>query len=222
MALSYVLVDLDNTIYPASSGLLDEIGERMTECVAKLFDVPWDEAAALRSGYRVKYGATLTGLLAEGGLKDAEAYLEAVHPKDLSPFLSKDPDLLQVLASIALPLAILTNSPAEHARRVVAFLAADRYFRHIFDIRYNAFEGKPSKQLYRKVLKAIDRKADEVLLVDDHVDYLESFRDLGGKVALVREKGAGGPEADGIPILTSLKELPVLLGTLARDPSNSG
>ena len=217
MSLNYVLVDLDNTVYPASSGLLDEIGKRMTCYLAEFFDVPQQEAAGLRSRYRVEYGATLTGLLTEGGLQDPEHYLEAVHPKDLSPFLRKDSELLRVLASISLPLSILTNSPVEHARRVLTFLDAERYFQRIFDIRFNTFQGKPSKPLYRKVLKAIEIKAEEVLLIDDHVDYLASFRELGGKVALIREAEAGGPDADGMPILPTLKELPLLLRDLAHD-----
>ncbi|GAF83538.1 unnamed protein product, partial [marine sediment metagenome] len=48
-------------------------------------------------------------------------------------------------------------------------------------------------------------------------DYLASFRELGGKVALIREAEAGGPDADGMPILPTLKELPLLLRDLTHD-----
>src|SRR4030043_1126372 len=48
--------DLDDTLYPASSGLWDAIRIRMNEYMQRLIDLPIGEIVKLRQGYLEKYG----------------------------------------------------------------------------------------------------------------------------------------------------------------------
>ena len=79
-------------------------------------------------------------------------------------------------------------------------------FEKIFDLRFNRYRGKPAKILYERVLHEIRRSAEEVLFVDDHTDYLESFREMGGLVLLVDEYSERD-EVSGIPVIRRLNEL---------------
>jgi hypothetical protein len=51
-----------------------------------------------------------------------------------------------------------------------------------------------------------------VLLIDNHLDYLEPFLALGGQVLLINEPGCLTQELPpGVPCLRDIKELPDFL-----------
>ena len=204
--LSHILIDLDNTVYPSSSGLLDEMDRRMTLYMANLLKVPYEEAVHIRQDYRMRYGATLTALISMQKVKDPEDFLAFTHPKNLESFLSEDRELADRLDEISLPLSILTNSPLEHAERVLKLLGIRRCFHNIFDLRFNHMQGKPSLSVYKNVLHELGMSPQQVLFIDDHIDYLLPFRGLGGRVLLVQENGDLSDE-DGIPRIRRLVEL---------------
>jgi len=205
MQINYLLLDLDNTLYNASTGLFEEISRRMTAFVAGFFKIPADKAASLRMEYSNRYGTTLGGLLAEGGLLDPEQFIHDVHPTGVDQYIPEDPALGPMLESIPLPKAILTNSPSEHADRVLARLGIRDCFEHIFDIRFSGFMGKPVTDCYTRVCAKIKREPREVLFLDDLPQYLEAFRLMGGNVLLVGEHGNWADSA--FPRIREISEL---------------
>ena len=217
MKITYILLDLDNTIYPSSTGLLDEVGERMTSYVMKHFGVSVEKARELRKEYRVRHGATLTGLMEADASVDVEEFLEFTHPREVDRYLPKLPELTEMLSRISIPMSILTNSPMEHALRVLDHLEIRDKFEKIYDLRFNSYRGKPARILYERVLKEIGRSAGEVLFVDDHTDYLESFRDLGGEVLLVDEYS----EVDKSSVITAIRRLTELGSYLKMNSPSS-
>jgi putative hydrolase of the HAD superfamily len=216
-APAYLLSDLDETLYPSSCGLMQAVSARMSLFVARYLKVGQEEAARIRRRLRVVYGTTLTGLMREHGLEVAEQYLAFTHDVPVDSFLSEDPQLAEALSSIPLPKSVLTNSPLEHAERILARLGVRRLFERVFDLRFNRFTGKPDPGVYRRALGELGRRAPEVLLVDNHLDYLAPFRAMGGQVLLIDEKGeaAGSGLRDGIPSLRDFKELPSFLASLS-------
>ena len=205
MILDFVLVDLDDTIYPTSSGLLKEIGRRMTLFLSQKLNLSEEQALQLKQRYNSQYGTTLAGLIASRQIDTPDEFLDFVHPKDVAPYLNKDPELREALSSISIPLGILTNSPMEHAKRILTHLELGDLFDPVFDLRYNGFEGKPSKQAYLRVLGELGLEAPRVLFVDDHLSNLIPFRDLGGQVLLVDENGN---HSSDVPVIRYLKDLP--------------
>jgi putative hydrolase of the HAD superfamily len=216
MKLRYLLSDLDQTVYPASSGLLGAIDRRMSEFVSKYLKVEPEEAAATRRELSTRYGTTVLGLLERYALGDPAGFIAYVHDLDVSAFLTPDPNLRAALQALPCPASILTNSPAEHAGRVLGRLGVADCFEHIFDIRFNNYRGKPAPSVYTRVLEVIGMEAGEVLLVDDRLDYLLPFRDMGGQVLLCAENGGNRSaalslETENIASVASLTELPALL-----------
>jgi putative hydrolase of the HAD superfamily len=207
-SITYLLVDLDETLYPASSGMIEEISRRMTQYVSQYLKLDEGRAARLRRELSQKHGTTLAGLMTEHNFTDPEAYLEFAHPTDVDRYLHKDPELASALSSVALPKSILTNAPQEHALRILEYLEIADLFERVFDIRTNDFRGKPEKEVYHRVLTELNRKAPEVLFIDNRIDYLLSFQEIGGKILWVAEADPKMSPAEGVPRIAHIKELP--------------
>ncbi|MEM9969812.1 MAG: pyrimidine 5'-nucleotidase, partial [Pseudomonadota bacterium] len=81
--------DLDNTLYPPSVRLFDQIEERMTDWVMDELSVDRATADTLRQQYWATYGTTLAGLMQVHGV-DPGPYLYDVHDISLEA-LAPDP-----------------------------------------------------------------------------------------------------------------------------------
>lgn len=204
--IEYLFVDLDNTLYPKTSGLGRFMGDRMGDYVAQHLDLPPTKATEMRRDGLARHGTTLRWLVEEYALDDVEQFIDYVHPKDLNEFLTeKDRQTAQkVLREIGLPASVITNSPLEHAERVLDWLGLKNRFEHIFDLRFNGFAGKPDKAVYRRALDTVGHAAERTLFADDVLQYLLPFRDLGGYAVHIAAESAGEP---GIITIGSIAEL---------------
>ncbi|MDR2495463.1 MAG: HAD-IA family hydrolase [Spirochaetaceae bacterium] len=188
--IKYVLFDLDNTLYSARHGLEDSVGKRIVTFVSHYLNIPPEEAMRERKKWITRYSTTLEWLVAEKGLTDIEGYYKTIHPEGEADFLPPDPHLRSFLQSLPIPCAILTNSPREHADRVLRRLGVEDLFTRVFDIRWNRFKGKPAPEVFRRVLDALGTAPDTTLFVDDIPRFVEGYQDLGGKGALLDEHDA--------------------------------
>src|SRR3972149_5346046 len=62
MPITTILFDLDDTLYPASSGVWKLIKDRMNIFMHEELGIPWDQIPLLRERYFREYGTTLRGL----------------------------------------------------------------------------------------------------------------------------------------------------------------
>jgi putative hydrolase of the HAD superfamily len=185
--IQYILFDLDNTLYSARYGLEDNVHRRMCEFLASWLGVSPEEAWRRRAERIRDYGTTLEWITAEKGFTGIERYFAAIHPDNEADSLPPDPALRVFLESIPQPKAILTNSPREHAERILDKLKAADLFTHIFDLRGNGLKGKPHPEAFFHAFNTIGAAPGEVLFVDDTPAYVESCRALGGRAVLLDE-----------------------------------
>jgi len=186
MPITTALFDLDNTIYPASSGLMKGIDVRINEYVQNLLGLDEHESLRLRKQYYVEYGTTLHGLQRHHSV-DAEHYLDYVHDIAIESFLASDAELDHLLSLLHATKAIFTNSPAGYARRVLEVLGIERHFAHIFDIRFSSFQPKPDPAVYQSVLEALNVDGHRALLVEDTAKNLAPAHALGMVTILIGE-----------------------------------
>jgi putative hydrolase of the HAD superfamily len=186
MPISAVLFDLDNTLYPASSGVMRGIDVRITEYVRNLLGIDIEQARELRRHYYLTYGTTLNGLQRHHAV-DAEHYLGYVHDLAIESFLTSDAELDRLLSELAATKAIFTNSPIEYARRVLRAMSIERHFEHVFDIRFSGFRPKPDPAVYQSVLDTLGVAGDAAILVEDTPQNLPPARALGITTILVGE-----------------------------------
>jgi putative hydrolase of the HAD superfamily len=207
MPISAVLFDLDNTLYPASSGLMHSVDTRITEYVQNLLGLEPHAAMTLRRQYFADYGTTLRGLQQHHAV-DPEDYLAYVHDLALESFLASDAELDRLLGEIGAAKAIFTNAPGDYARRVLATLGIERHFEHVFDIRFHIYQPKPDPTAYERVLDALGVDAAEVVFVEDTPQNLLPARAIGMSTILVgAEQSPAAHTADYIvpDILAALR-----------------
>ena len=102
--------------------------------------------------------------------------------------LKYDENLRPFLESIKIPKIILTNSPREHAERVLARLNVRDLFDCICDIRDCQLLGKPYEEAYRIALKMCSGTVENSIFLDDMQKYTDGFASMGGTAVLVGEK----------------------------------
>lgn len=186
--IRYVLFDLDNTLYPRSSGVLQRIDQRIEEFLRQRFPLPDPELREMRRGYWRKYGTTLGGLVAEHHVAPEE-YLRFIHDVPIEELLQPDPALEQLLNAIPAPKGVFTNSIRSHAERVLRALAVERHFGRIYDLGFMGLEAKPHPNAFRGVLADLGLPAEACLFVDDTANNVRAARQLGLRTVQVLDAG---------------------------------
>jgi len=141
--------DLDNTLYPPSARLFDQIELRMTDWVMEVLGVARDEADRLRVHYWQLYGTTLAGLMSEHGV-DPAPYLTHVHDISLD-HLEKDPALRRRIRALPGRRIVFTNGSAEYASRVLEARGLDGLFDAIYGVEHAGFRPKPEAAAFAAV-----------------------------------------------------------------------
>ncbi|MCL2792539.1 MAG: HAD hydrolase-like protein [Spirochaetaceae bacterium] len=185
--IKHILFDADQTLYPASSRVEAEMVRRINIFVAEYLGISIEEAILFRTNREKKYASTLEWLQEAKGLNNAEPFFSAIHPVDFENYFPKNPALVHLLSKIAVPCSIFTNSWKKHAENILKYLEISHFFTNIFDIVFNNYFGKPHITAFTNVLKSLDLKPQEVLLIDDIKQSTDTFYSLGGNVILVDE-----------------------------------
>jgi putative hydrolase of the HAD superfamily len=188
--IRYILFDLDNTLYPVSSGMEDALHKRIVGYMSSFLGLSPEEAQGERSAGITRYGTTLEWLIHEKGFTDIDGYYAAVHPDGEEDGLAVDPALRPFLESLPVPRAILTNSPREHSDRVLKKLGITDLFTHVFDMRWNGNRGKPLPVAFYRALGVLGASPAETLFIDDYPMYVEGYLALGGAGLLLDERDA--------------------------------
>ncbi len=220
--IRYLLFDLDETLYPHSTGLMQRINERMNEFMVQHLGVPKDQVTALRQSYWHKYGTTLRGLYVERHI-DAQAFLNYVHDIPLERYLLADERVDALLSTLPQDKYIFTNAPADYARRVMRVLGIERHFRDIFDINFIEYASKPAESAYRKVLQALDARGEECMMIDDSARNLAPAHALGIRTVLLDGRGtvrSDEPQQGVDHVITTIQELTAVMSKLQSPFSN--
>jgi putative hydrolase of the HAD superfamily len=138
--------DLDNTLYPADSGIWPAIEQRITLFLCNLCGLDGLSARAMQKYYYQRHGTTLRGLVDEK-LVDAGAFLEFVHDIDRSA-LAPNPQLAREISRLPGRRLIFTNGSRDHALRTVEQLGLDGLFEDAFDIVAAELVPKPADFAY--------------------------------------------------------------------------
>lgn len=173
-----ILFDLDDTLYPHDSGLWALIRERIDQYLLEELHFPAEQVPGLRHRLWKQYGTTLRGLQIEYHV-DTPSYLRFVHAVPLQDYLSPDPILERLLASLPQRKYIFTNSDSAHAARVINQLDIAEHFSRIIDVHAMSPHCKPQKEAFLKALEIIAQRPGNCLLIDDSPVNLETAHQLG-------------------------------------------
>lgn len=178
------IFDLDNTLYPASCRLFDQVQQRMNDYICALLEVTPDEAAEVRRTFFREHGTTMNGLMKVHNI-DPHEFLAFVHEIDLA-CVPPNPELVAALGRLRGRKIVHTNGSVRHAERLLDHLGLSTAFSGIVDIVASEFEPKPALTGYRLLLKHYAVKPDTALMVEDIARNLAPAAELGMTTAWVR------------------------------------
>ncbi|HEY8004129.1 MAG TPA: pyrimidine 5'-nucleotidase [Phenylobacterium sp.] len=177
------LFDLDNTLYPTTSGFMGEIERRMTDYVERLTGLPRDEAYRLQKKYLAEYGLTLSGLIEHHGVDPAEYH--AMFDDLPLEGLAENPDLIAAIERLPGRRLIFTNANDVHAERVLARLGLAHLFDDVFHIALSAYVPKPSRVAFAAIDAAHGIDPKITAFFEDSERNLEPAAELGMTTVLV-------------------------------------
>jgi putative hydrolase of the HAD superfamily len=187
MPFGLAVIDLDNTLYSAESGVFARMDKRMTAFVANELGVDHKEADRLRVKYWKAYGTTLRGMMLHHGM-EPEGFLHDVHDINAHELLERDDALNEALNRLPGRKVIHTNGIREHAERILETLGVLHHFERIYDIRFNNYIPKPCKETLAMLNKAEGVEPERTLVVDDMADNLAVATELGCKTVWINHE----------------------------------
>jgi putative hydrolase of the HAD superfamily len=209
MRFTTLFFDLDDTLYPASTGLWHAIKERMNLFMRDRLCIPEAEIPALREQYFKTYGTTLRGLQQHHSVDTAD-YLAYVHDLPLEKFLKPNPVVRDVLASLPSRKLIFTNADVPHAQRVLAALKLDDLFETIVDVNAIAPYCKPMPESFAIAMDLADEPDPrKCVMIDDLPRTTRAALEVGMASLLY---GSDIPTSDASGVFTNWNDLPILLG----------
>ena len=190
------IFDLDNTLYPASCRLFDQIHARMTHFIADRLDLTLEAALIVQKTYFRAHGTTLRGLMTVDRI-DPDDFLGFVHEVDLS-CVPQDPVLVAALSALPGRKIVHTNGSRRHAERLLDHLGITMSFCGIVDIAVADYEPKPALAGYHELLLRHQVAPATALMIEDMARNLVPAATLGMTTAWVRNPvdwaaaGSGG------------------------------
>lgn len=209
MRFTTIFFDLDDTLYPSSTGLWHAIKERMNRYMLERLCIPETEIPTLREHYFKTYGTTLNGLQKHHQV-DKDEYLAYVHDLPLRDFLTPDPIVRDVIASLPTRNLIFTNADVPHAQRVLKMLALDDLFDTIVDVNAIAPYCKPMPESFAIAMDLADEPDPrKCVMIDDLSRTTRAALNVGMASLLY---GSDIPTEDASGVFTNWRDLPILLG----------
>jgi putative hydrolase of the HAD superfamily len=215
------IFDLDNTLYPESCRLFDQVQRRMTDFICERLSVSAEAAAELRRTYFREHGTTLRGLMTVDNI-DPHEFLAFVHDIDLA-CVPADPALATALSQLGGRKIVHTNGSTRHAQRLLDHLGLSDSFSGIVDIVAADFDPKPALAGYRLLLQRHAVAAQSALMIEDIARNLAPAAALGMTTAWLRNQlDWAAAEADGDYIHHVVDDLAGFLAAAAALQSRAG
>ena len=171
------IFDLDNCLYPASTGLFELIDERMAAYIERLLGVDRTEAKRVQKSHFHTHGTTLAGLMREHQV-DPHHFLDDVHAIPLDRLLP-DHRLAAGLARLPGRKLIFTNADEPYARRVLDALGIAGLFAELHDIHAAELRPKPDRHGYQLMLDRFSIDPRRAAMVEDMAQNLKPAKELG-------------------------------------------
>ncbi|HEX8414494.1 MAG TPA: pyrimidine 5'-nucleotidase [Sphingomicrobium sp.] len=208
--------DLDNCLYPASTGLFALIDERMGAYIQRLLDCDPVEARRVQKHHFHTHGTTLAGLMRDHAV-DPHHFLADVHDIALDR-VSTDQRLSTGLARLPGRKFVFTNGDAPYARRVLRAIGVNDHFDDLHDIHSSELRPKPDPHGYALLCARFGIDPARAVMVEDMAQNLKPAKALGMTTVWVdngSERGNHGADASFID--HRIDDVGVWLETILRD-----
>lgn len=208
MRFSTLFFDLDDTLYPATSGLWSTLKARMNDYMRERMSIPAADIGRLREKYFMQYGTTLRGLQAHHEI-DTQDFLAYVHDVPLRDYLTPDPLQREIIASLPARKLVFTNADVPHAERVLAALQLEGLFAAIVDVNAVAPYCKPMPEAFSIAMQiAGESDPARCVMIDDLPRTTRAAKAVG-LFSILYGQDQTHPDADAT--FSDWRQLPALL-----------
>ena len=149
-----------------------------------------DETAAhqLRQHYWRIYGATLKGLMRHHDTNPHHFLSETHKNIDLHETVLSVKRLRHMLQKLSGRKLVFTNAPKFYAIRVLDILGISDCFELVFSVESTKFHAKPSVRGFQMLLKTINVKASNCIMLEDSLPALMTAKRLGMRTIWISKK----------------------------------
>lgn len=169
--------DLDNCLYPASTGLFSLIDERMGAYIQRLLDCDPAEARKVQKAHFHAHGTTLAGLMQTNQVDPAH-FLNDVHDIALDR-VARDERLATGLGRLPGRKFVFTNGDAPYARRVLEAIGVREHFDDLHDVHASELRPKPDPHAYALMCARFAIDPSRAVFVEDMAQNLKPAKAIG-------------------------------------------
>jgi len=181
--IDHWVFDLDNTLYPVSANLFDQIDKKMCAYIADYLGLSHADAYKVQKSYFREHGTSLRGMMENHGM-DPEPYLDFVHEIDFSA-IETDHRMNEALEKLPGQKVVFTNAATNYALNVLERLGVGHHFEGVFDIVDAEYLPKPEPSVYDTVIEKFGINPKSAVMVEDIARNLKPAADLGMKTVWV-------------------------------------
>lgn len=192
-----LLFDVDDTLYPLSSGISAEITKNIAEYMVTKLGIDQTNVTEMAVQLYKDYGTTIAGLRVIGYDFDYDDYHSFVHGRLPYEMFKPDPVLRNLLHSLPIRKVIFSNGNEAHVAKVVSRLGLEDCFDGVICFEtlnptHNSREPndddeppkppiicKPSEEAFEKAFKIAGINPEKTLFFDDSIRNLKTAKSTG-------------------------------------------
>ena len=190
------LFDYDLTLYGEEERfVLDSLDRRIALFVQKTVGGDFENATRIRKEYLVRFGTTLSGLMAMNGT-DPDDFFDFIHEPEHLIYPKEAPEKLALLLGLKGPRFVFTNGRHDWSEAGMAHMGIESAIDGVFDLKMLGWEGKPHESAYVKMERWLERilpekgwampaNPSEIVLLEDSLRNLEPAHARGWTTILV-------------------------------------
>lgn len=184
--------DLDNTLYPKSSGIGELMAQRIELFFINYLKLPLDESRILGARFYKDYGLAIKGLIKHFSIDPLEydRFVDGGLPLD--EILKSEQSLTKLLNNLSKKGAcwIFTNAGKSHATRVLKLLQLESYFSGIIYCDYSEenFPHKPDRLAFARAMQCVGvTEPSKCFFFDDSIGNIRTAQEIGWNVVFIDE-----------------------------------
>ncbi|XP_020871978.1 suppressor of disruption of TFIIS isoform X1 [Arabidopsis lyrata subsp. lyrata] len=199
-----LLFDLDDTLYPLSSGLSEACANNIMEFMVPKLGIEEDKVVELNQLLYRKYGTSMAGLKAIGYEFDNDEYHSYVHGRLPYENLKPDPVLRNLLLSLPFRKLVFSNGDDVHVVKALKRLGIEDCFERIISfetlnpktneaevscvtghLSENLVICKPTEIAFEKAFDIAQLNPHKSLFFDDSIRNIQTGKVMGLHTVLV-------------------------------------
>ncbi len=196
--VKYWIFDIDDTLYPKSSGLDRLIQQSISDYIADFMHIDGEKARKLCVEYYEKYGSTIRGLMENTNIKPRKFVREVHQNLDLS-VIKPNPRLAAALEKLPGKHFVFTNGSYCHGLRISKRLGIEKYIDGFFGAQSTNFIPKPNPEAFMEFFTRYNLRPEDGIMVDDGLKNLKTIHDMGAATLWVAESRQALAEHQPLP-----------------------